>query len=932
MKRSATSALIGAVIVLAASYSPSLAALVWDGDGGANTNWSHTANWDPDGQPSTSATFDDTATAPAGTVTNVVDVNFTIGSLNYHHTSNAHTMQIDSGIVLQLTGDSTANALVLNGLTNSVTTRTIVVGAGKLVVNVPTKDILLTGGSQASGTSTAALDMSGLAEFEATINEFRAGTGANRYAAQATLAATNTIVADAVVVGANTYTTTSHFMRLGTANTIHADKIIVAGARSTADLQYDPSLSGTLATTIRGKAGGDSRAAMWVADQAGNGGYGSGGSSRAVGRVDLTGGTLDARFSTLIVGRNGYVATSQPGGATATFSFDAGTLDATNIIVGLSPLPSSSNLSNYTNPTQGQTLGTLNMGGGTLLAGSMTLGETQGNNTPAYEDAPLDRSTQAHGTFNLYGGTATIVGNVTLAHHTSTGTALATGTINITGGSLEVQGNLVEGAGGDISESTVNVLAGSLTVIGDLMVDTLRVGREGSGTVTTGSGSHVAIGSATSPMLLYVGVRDYSGGMAPVGVLDMSQSDTFTAYLTNFDVGVRTSGSSAGMRGTVKLAADNEVHADRLLIGAAPSDGNTGPTQLVELGDTNVFHVGTLTVADSKSLVNMTFRSAGSTLELGGNGTARANLRIGYNNAGTGATTIGTFNASGSTFNALLQNVEIGYHREPYTTGGEGRGTLNVDQGTIDAVTVTLGNAGIKSSNDAEGKGSGTLNVGGTAAFSAEQIRLGIGTTRSEGTINFSGGTLTAGSIAHGPGSYDFNWTGGTLQVAEFGNSDYDFDLVQSNDDATSILAPGTSIGTTEIFGNYTMEDNNPLNLNVLAIEIAGRGSPGVDYDQVIVHGDAVLGGQLLIDLLGGYDPRLGHSFDILTVGGTISGELTLAGDSPSEYYWEHAVHDLPGGGQVLRLSAIPEPTTFVLLLLGAVGFLAQRVPKRGRG
>ncbi len=114
------------------------------------------------------------------------------------------------------------------------------------------------------------------------------------------------------------------------------------------------------------------------------------------------------------------------------------------------------------------------MAGGTLIAGSMTLDEVCGHGDP--NDTDPSPSVRATGTFNLSGNTATatVNGNLTLGHHTSTGTAAATGLINVTGGTLNVTGNLVEGTGGATSISTVNLEDGTLTVGGDLIVDTLN--------------------------------------------------------------------------------------------------------------------------------------------------------------------------------------------------------------------------------------------------------------------------------------------------------------------------------------------------------------------------------------------------------------------------------------------------------------------------
>ncbi|MDZ7619849.1 MAG: hypothetical protein U1E05_22855, partial [Patescibacteria group bacterium] len=70
-----------------AAYSPTLvfptAVCTWDGQGGADKNWSQATNWDTDGLPLDAATFTNFATATAGTVTSVVDEGFTVGTLTF---------------------------------------------------------------------------------------------------------------------------------------------------------------------------------------------------------------------------------------------------------------------------------------------------------------------------------------------------------------------------------------------------------------------------------------------------------------------------------------------------------------------------------------------------------------------------------------------------------------------------------------------------------------------------------------------------------------------------------------------------------------------------------------------------------------------------------------------------------------------------------
>jgi hypothetical protein len=96
---------------------------------------------------------------------------------------------------------------------------------------------------------------------------------------------------------------------------------------------------------------------------------------------------------------------------------------------------------------------------------------------------------------------------------------------------------------------------------------------------------------------------------------------------------------------------------------------------------------------------------------------------------------------------------------------------------------------------------------------------------------------------------------------------------------SAGILAPGSSIGTTEIQGNY-----NQLTDGMLEIEIGGT-SAG-QFDLVNVTGNAVLGGLLDVNLNNSFSPSVGQSWEIIDVAGTLSGTFAgLAEGAPFANY-----------------------------------------------
>jgi len=132
------------------------------------------------------------------------------------------------------------------------------------------------------------------------------------------------------------------------------------------------------------------------------------------------------------------------------------------------------------------------------------------------------------------------------------------------------------------------------------------------------------------------------------------------------------------------------------------------------------------------------------------------------------------------------------------------------------------------------------------------------------------------------------------------------------------LLTPGNSPGTLNIIGNLRLNDTGTL-----LIEIAGvRPS---QFDQIIVGGDAVLGGELQLALLNGFVPRAGQQFPFLISAGGISGSFdtvtsSIGGALDFEFVFEPAEslgEQLfgPGslfgaGSQLISIRVVPLPYT----------------------
>ena len=100
-------------------------------------------------------------------------------------------------------------------------------------------------------------------------------------------------------------------------------------------------------------------------------------------------------------------------------------------------------------------------------------------------------------------------------------------------------------------------------------------------------------------------------------------------------------------------------------------------------------------------------------------------------------------------------------------------------------------------------------------------------------------------------------------------------------------------------------------------IEIGGATTAGTDYDQILVAGNADLGGTLEFVLTGGFTPGLGDIFEVITYG------------SATGVFSDFTGLDLGGG---LQLVPIQGPNSFLLItsdnLIGVAGLLASTLQK----
>ncbi len=384
-----------------------------------------------------------------------LDVNFdqTLAGLSFQGRNSAETsvVTIAQGATLTVNGPMITG--IIDGTATGNTTLATMTGGGSLVVNNATGSFIVSSGAKGSGSTVdiSTLNLSGLSSFTATVNRFDVGRSTNaagafqsgRPQATLTLAASNTITATTFVVGAGNQTTTNNIVNLGQQNILNVGNLVLGNARTGGTLQFASGLtSPTL--TLRGAAGGSSRADVTLGDSRNTAGVGgTGGSSQPNGIMNLTGGTVDLRINTLTIAVGGTDSGVLYGRGLGTFSFggEASVVDVNTLVIGKAA--SSSTVSTTTTDPFVSTIGTMNMSGGSLLVNTrFVLGLSIDNLTGNQQDS--------NGAFNLTGGSV-VVGSVAspvdieLGDHDSNGGGTGSGVLNLTGGSLSVNGNIRHG-------------------------------------------------------------------------------------------------------------------------------------------------------------------------------------------------------------------------------------------------------------------------------------------------------------------------------------------------------------------------------------------------------------------------------------------------------------------------------------------------------
>jgi PEP-CTERM motif len=378
--------------------------------------------------------------------------------------------------------------------------------------------------------------------------------------------------------------------------------------------------------------------------------------------------------------------------------------------------------------------------------------------------------------------------------------------------------------------------------------------------------------------------------------------------------GIGSAGAIATLTNSDKISGGNGGR------GAGPGTfGGSGGA-----GGAGVSNAGTVTMLTNSGAI-----SGGS----GGSGPSGFERQGGFGGAG-GA---GVSNAQGATIASLSNSGAIGGGNGGsgfYSGGAGGAGVSNA--GTI----TTLSNSGAISGGS--GGFGGVRGAAGDAIYSAGK-HASIGPITNSGKIigNVEIDNQSNVTVFGSTGTIFGSWTGGTITI---GNGNLSFaggntalgDNIVVNDGAGTAFNndPLMIASPQSITGDFDQSATGALDFGV-AGDTAGQ------YGSLAITGLASLDGGLGLDLTGGFTLAVGDSFDLLTfasLSGDFSG-LSLDGAACSARrsdFWacggftlQEAIGASTLDLNVLGTSAIPEPSTWALLMTGFLGLAGLRLGRR---
>nr|WP_245430329.1 autotransporter outer membrane beta-barrel domain-containing protein [Rhizobium tropici] len=486
------------------------------------------------------------------------------------------------------------------------------------------------------------------------------------------------------------------------------------------------------------------------------------------------------------------------------------------------------------------------------------------------------------------GGAGTIGGNVTIAN----GATLSPGSANGAPGTLTIAGNLTLSGGSTLNYSLgqANVPAGvlnDLTIVGgNLVLDgTLNVAVPPTGTFSPGVYRLFNYAGALTDNGLALGTipsSDYFLQTAISHQVNLVNTDGLTLNYWDGGSGTRFDGVINGGDGVWQSSAGNGDWANSTgSINASYSDAGFA----VFAGT-----AGTVTVDNSHGQVTtsgMQFMTSGyvvrgDAIDLVG---PVATIRVGDGTSASAGITATIASELAGTSQLVKTDVGTLVLTGANTyTGGT----------AIQAGTLQLGNGGIA------GSIVGDIANNGTLAFDRADKYIFNGVISGSGTIRQIGSGLTrltadssafSGTTSIEAGTLSVNGSlCGDVNVLSGGRLQGIGTVCDTDNFAGGTVAPGNSIGTLTVAGNYT-GDGGRLEIES---QLGGDASP---TDRLVVTGNTSGTTNVKVINVGGAGAQTVEGIRIVEVGGASNGIFSLAGD-----YTFQGQQAVVGGAYAYRL------------------------------